>query len=291
MTSTVTSEYELFKTGFSTVEVARLLFRRILKKLRSLSYSLGVHRILYGKANITMADKWRRATGKVICNDFGQTGSGFFIDDKGFFVTNNHVVHKVSIDATGAIRLDYSNQIFVKTDGNTYRARLVIDENSDRPVVYDYAILKLEIDTSVYFDTTDNSGILQGDEVISIGYPLDFDEPVITKGVISAIVSRPSHINALHRLKTFLTDTLITYGSSGGPLVRASDGKVIGINTMPHEIKDVLRTRLQNYIGQNDIQGFPQFRDLVEFVLKYLDIGLNYAISVKYAMSDPAFRP
>lgn len=237
-----------------------------------------------------MADKWKRATGKVMCADFGKTGSGFFINDKGFFMTNNHVVHRFRIDDTGAIRVDYSNQIFIRTDGNTYRARLVIDENSDRPVVYDYAILKLDIDTNAYFDITDNSGISQGDKVIAIGYPLDFDEPIITEGVISAIVSRPSHINALHTIKTLLTDTIITYGSSGGPLVRTSDGKVIGINTMPHEIRDVLRRRLQNYIAQPDIQGFPQFRDLVEFILKYLNIGLNYAISVTYAMNDPVFR-
>lgn len=114
---------------------------------------------------------------------------------------------------------------------------MVIDEDSDRPVVYDYAILKLNISPKAYFDVANLSEILQGEEVIAIGYPLDFKEPIVSKGIISAIVLRPSHINTLHRIRTFLTDTLVTYGNSGGPLIRASDGKVIGITTMPHEIR------------------------------------------------------
>jgi len=111
----------------------------------------------------------------------------------------------------------------------------------------------------------------------------------VSKGVISAIISRPSHINALHRMRTFLTDTLITYGNSGGPLIRASDGKVIGITTMPHEIRDEAKERLLRYIDLPGIEVMRPIRDLIEFVLKYLTIGFNYAISIEYAISDPIF--
>lgn len=239
--------------------------------------------------NTMIVDKWKLATGKVICNDIKKTGSGFFISDLGFFITNNHVVTKMKIDKTGAIRVDYSRQIFLKTAGDTYRASLVIDKNSDRPVVYDYAILTLNVTPRDYFDVTNLSDISQGEEVVAIGYPLDFDEPIVSSGVISAIVSRPSHINALHRIRTFLTDTLITYGNSGGPLVRASDGKVIGITTMPHKIRDEARERLQKYIKLPGIEAMLPISDLIKFVLKYLTIGFNYAISIEYAMSDPAF--
>jgi S1-C subfamily serine protease len=240
--------------------------------------------------NTMMIDKWKLATGKVICPDIGKTGSGFFSGDRGLFVTNNHVVTRISIDETGAIRLDYSRQIFVKTAGNTYRASLVFDENSDRPVVYDYAILRLDVAPNSYFDVANLSEISQGEEVMAIGYPLDFDEPIVSSGVISAIISRPSHINALHRIRTFLTDTLITYGNSGGPLVRASDGKVIGITAMPHEIRDEARERLLRYINLPGIEVIPPIRDLIEFILRYLTIGFNYAISIEYAISDPVFE-
>ena len=196
----------------------------------------------------------------------------------------------MNIDETGAIRLDYSKQIFIKIAGNTYRGTLVIDENSDRPVVYDYAILRLNVTPNAYFDIANLSEISQGEEVLAIGYPLNFDEPIISKGVISAIISRPSHINALHRIRTFLTDTLITYGNTGGPLIRACDGKIVGITTMPHEIRDETRERLLKYINLPGMEVMLPIRDLIDFVLKYLTIGFNYAISIEYAMSDPIFR-
>lgn len=240
--------------------------------------------------NIKLIDNWKGATGQVICNDFCQTGSGFFVGDQGIFITNNHVVHKFRIDESGVIRIDYSNQIFIKVNGKTHRASIVFDENSDPPIVYDYAILKTDVTPVYYFDIKDNFKVSQGEEVIAIGYPLEFAEPVVTYGIISAIVLKPSHINSLHRIKTFLTDTLITYGSSGGPLIRVSDGFVIGINTMPHEIKDELRIRLQNYLRQPNIDNMPQIQDLINFVLKYLNIGFNHAISLEFAMSDPVFK-
>lgn len=236
-----------------------------------------------------MIDKWKLATGKVICCDIGKTGSGFFIGDRGLFITNNHVVARMDIDGAGAIRLDYSKQIFIQIAENTHRASLVIDENSDRPVVYDYAILRLNVTPKVYFDVADLSEVSQGKEVIAVGYPLDFGEPIISKGIVSAIVSRPSHINALHRIRTFLTDTLITYGNSGGPLIGASDGKVIGITTMPHEIRDEARERLLGYVNLPGMEVMRPIRDLIEFVLRYLTVGFNYAISIEYAMDDPLF--
>ena len=237
----------------------------------------------------TVSDRWNLASGKVICPDIGKAGSGFFIGSEGFFVTNNHVITKTSTDKTGAIRVDYSRQIFVQIDEKSHRASLAIDENSDRPVVYDYAVLRLNVTPEAYFDIANLSEILQGEEVIAIGYPLEFNEPVVTKGIISALVSRPSHINTLHRIRTFLTDTLITYGNSGGPLIRASDGKVIGITTMPHAIRDEARERLLRYVNLPGIEAMRPIRDLIEFVLKYLTIGFNYAISIEYAMGDSIF--
>ena len=240
--------------------------------------------------NTELINKRKLTTGKIICPDIRKTGSGFFINDRGFFITNNHVVTKMNIDETGAIRVDYSRQIFIKIAGNIYNASLVIDENSDRPVVYDYAILRLNVTPNAYFDIANLSEISQGEEVVAIGYPLDFEEPIVSKGVISAIISRPSHINALHRIRTFLTDTLITYGNSGGPLIRASDGKVIGITTMPHAIRDEAKERLLKYINLPGIEVMLPIRDLIEFVLRYTTIGFNYAISIEYAISDSIFE-
>jgi S1-C subfamily serine protease len=246
-------------------------------------------------SNITeLVNKAKIATGQVICEDIGQAGSGFFVNNKGYFITNNHVVTNIAIDTTGALRIDYSKKIVVKIGDNIYPAALASDENTDAPVVYDYAILKVNITPNDYFEIANLSEIAQGEEVLALGYPLNLGKLIATKGIISATISRPSHHNYLHSLKTFLTDTLISYGNSGGPLIRISDGKIIGINTMPHEISDEIKDRLCKYYEQSNIQNNSSgniiddpIYDLIEFVLKYVTIGFNYAVSIEYAMKDP----
>lgn len=237
-----------------------------------------------------VVDKWALATGKVYCSDLGKTGSGFFLGDQGLFITNNHVVSAMSLDATGAITVSYSSEVLVKASDGIYRATLEIDQNSDRPVVYDYAILRVDMDPPACFDTADASSVFQGEDVMAIGYPFQFDDPIVTTGVVSAVVSRPSHVNTLHRLRTFLTDSLITYGSSGGPLVRVSDGCVIGVATMPYELRDEARKRLRRYLSLPGMEVMLPIRDLIELVLKYVSVGFNYAISIEYAMDDSVYK-
>jgi S1-C subfamily serine protease len=237
-----------------------------------------------------LVERCRKATGKVICGDFGQTGSGFFINNTGLFLTNNHVVSKMNVDDAGTIRLDYSRQIYVKLGSSMNKASLAMDENSDQPVVFDYAFLKVDGLPTEHIDIADLSQVAQGEPVLAIGYPEGFDVPIITSGVISAILPRPSHINALHIMKTFLTDTLVTYGSSGGPLVRLSDGTVIGIVTMPHEIRSTIKKRLEKHLTSSDEQVTPPIRDLIDYVFTYLQGGYNYAISIEHSVSDAVFQ-
>lgn len=238
----------------------------------------------------TIISKCKAATGQIICADIEKMGSGFFVSDQGDFITNSHVVTKMGIDKTGAIRVDYSKQMLIKINDNIHKATLSSDENADRPIVYDYAILKATITSNAYIEIANVSEIGQGEQVIALGYPLDFNELIVTAGTISAVISRPSHINSLHRIKTFLTDTLVTYGSSGGPLIRISDGKVLGIITMPHEIRDEVRERLLKYISSPGIEIISPIRDLTKFVLRYLSIGLNHALSIEYAMADSILK-
>lgn len=238
----------------------------------------------------TTINKCKAAIGQVICTDIGKMGSGFFVSDQGDFITNNHVVTNMVIDKTGAIRVDYSKQMLIKINDNIYKATLSSDENADRPIVYDYAILKATITSNAYIEIANVSEITQGEQVVALGYPSDFDQLIVTTGIISAVISRSSHINSLHKIKTFLTDTLITYGSSGGPLIRASDGKVLGITTMFHEIRDAARDRLSQYVNSPEIETTPQIRDLTNFVLSYVSIGLNHALSIEYAMADSVFK-
>ncbi len=235
-------------------------------------------------------EKCKKAIGKVVCRDFGVSGSGFLIDGDGTFLTNNHVVTKTNVDNTGAISLNYSREIYIRIDGAEHKASLLTAEESDRQYVYDYAILKVSGTFPEHVSIGDTSKVRQGEPVVAIGYPSRFDVPIVTSGIVSAILSRPSHRNALHTMQTFLTDALVTYGSSGGPLIRELDGTVVGMVTMPHEIEHSLKGRLNEYIESNSNVVTPPVRDLIEYVLMFLQVGYNYAISIDHAVNDDVLK-
>jgi S1-C subfamily serine protease len=87
--------------------------------------------------------QYKNAVVKVVCKDFNQSGSGFFINNEGVLLTNNHVITKVMPDNTGAINVLYSKAIFVTVDNKTFPASLLISEDADKPIIYDYAVLKI----------------------------------------------------------------------------------------------------------------------------------------------------
>jgi serine protease Do len=137
-------------------------------------------------------------------------GSGVVFDQKGYILTNNHVVE-------GA---DDVKVTFI--DGKTVSGKVVgTDPQSDLAVVkVDGVGVK-----AVRFGDSDK--IQVGEWTIAIGNPMGLDHTV-TVGVLSA-KGRPGQGK---NYQEFLqTDASINPGNSGGPLVNL-DGEIIGINTM-----------------------------------------------------------
>lgn len=221
-----------------------------------------------------------------MCEDLDLLGSGFFIEG-GLFITNNHVIRKIAPGPSGEIQRIYSDEVYIQKDGNKYEASLLIDEDSDPPIVYDYAVLKVECEPMASLELGDASEVSSGDEVIAVGYSLDFEVPVVTKGIVSAIRKQPSHINTLHQIKMILTDTTINKGNSGGPLVRKSDGKVIGINTMHHPFVDQGRlSQFKEILGEGDSPCEAIVKELIGYISKYVTTGLNHAVAVDHLIDD-----
>ncbi|CAM4355169.1 S1C family serine protease [Paenibacillus tarimensis] len=144
-------------------------------------------------------------------------GSGFFFDETGYILTNQHVIgnsEQIKVTVQG-----YDQPLEAKLLGSSYEL--------------DLAVLKVEGDKA--FPTLklgDSSAINIGDWVVAIGNPNGFDHTV-TVGVLSA-KERPITIpdtegtrNYEHLLQT---DASINPGNSGGPLINLN-GEVIGINT------------------------------------------------------------
>ena len=152
---------------------------------------------------------------------FGRTttsaaqGSGFFFDDAGHILTNNHVVEDAtSIEVALASRERIPAEV-VGTDPETDLAVLKVD----RDLVADFVVLTLG----------DTEATRIGEWVIAIGSPLGFTGSV-TVGVVSA-KGRSLILDGDVQLRDLVqTDAVINPGNSGGPLLNLR-GEVIGINT------------------------------------------------------------
>jgi serine protease Do len=137
-------------------------------------------------------------------------GTGFIIDEKGWIVTNHHVVGK-------------ADEIIVSmSDGRKLPAKLMGgDEKTD------IALLKVESSKPLpYVSFGDASKVRVGQPVMAVGNPFGLGGTVTT-GIVSA---RGRDIQSGPFDDYIQTDAAINRGNSGGPLFDM-DGKVIGINT------------------------------------------------------------
>ncbi len=138
-------------------------------------------------------------------------GSGVVITDKGFIVTNAHVIE-------GARDVDVTLY-----DGRTFKA-VVVGESKLR----DLAILKIEAQKLNPIEMGDSGKLKVGQLAIAIGNPLGLGSTV-TFGMVSAIdrtiQSQDSFLEGLIQ-----TSAQINPGNSGGALVDSS-GRLIGVPT------------------------------------------------------------
>jgi S1-C subfamily serine protease len=157
---------------------------------------------------------------------FGQgegTGTGFVVDERGYIVTNNHVVTLGGGRPAAELKVDLA-------DGRTVDARLVgRDERTD------LAVLKVDAGTLTPLAFADPNSIEVGEDVIAVGFALDLGgPPTVTKGVVSAVdrvIDETDMLgNPIQISGAIQTDAAINPGNSGGPLIDA-EGRVVGINT------------------------------------------------------------
>ena len=143
-------------------------------------------------------------------------GTGFFIDDAGTVVTNQHVVDDGD---------DFS--VFLST-GEEREAELIgADETSD------LAVLRVAGDVPAVVAFGDSDALLPGETVLAIGSPLGTFTNTVTEGIISAIGRTPQEFQSANAVYTNLIqhDAAINPGNSGGPLFNLA-GEVVGVNTL-----------------------------------------------------------
>jgi S1-C subfamily serine protease len=152
-------------------------------------------------------------------------GSGFVIDNRGYIVTNEHVVHNAQ-ELTVTF-FDGSTVVaeLVGSDPDNDLAVVRVDPSADAAGKPVGSILK-----SVKLG--DSSTLVVGEDLVAIGSPFGLQQTV-TKGIVSAIRAPGEELTQgdLPLLGGAVqTDAAINPGNSGGPLFNAA-GEVIGVNT------------------------------------------------------------
>jgi serine protease Do len=133
-------------------------------------------------------------------------GSGFFIDRRGYLLTNHHVIaSEVDPSYEGFSRL------YVRLAGNTTEripARVV-----GWDPVFDLALVKVEVTPAFVFSGWGAGEAKPGDRIYAIGSPGGL-ESTITSGIVSATGRRFLQVGDAMQV-----DVPVNPGNSGGPLL------------------------------------------------------------------------
>ena len=140
-------------------------------------------------------------------------GSGVIIDERGYIVTNEHVVN------------NYSTFAVILANGEERVATLI---GTDYPFT-DLAVIKIEGSGLSTAQLADSDNLVVGQTVVAIGSPLGEFPNTVSTGVISGL-HRRWKVDGIFYENLIQTDAAINPGNSGGALV-SSQGEVIGINT------------------------------------------------------------
>lgn len=155
-------------------------------------------------------DHWKKfgSNGKPRLRPTSQ-GSGFFISEDGYLVTNNHVVEG---GAAYTVLLSDGTELDAKLIGHDPRT--------------DLAVLKVNTNRKfTYVQWADDSKVRVGDWVVAVGNPFGLGGTV-TAGIVSA---RSRDLGGAYD-DYIQVDAAVNRGNSGGPSFNLN-GEVIGINT------------------------------------------------------------
>lgn len=142
------------------------------------------------------------------------SGTGFFITEQGYILTNNHVVE-------GAQEVN-----IILSDGTQQNATIVGTD-----IYSDIAVLKTDGNIPAVAQLGNSDVLKPGESVIAIGSPLGNFKNTVTVGVVSATGRSIDTGNGYQIEDLIQTDAAINHGNSGGPLVNLA-GEVIGVNTL-----------------------------------------------------------
>ncbi len=227
-------------------------------------------------------------------------GSGFIVNEGGYILTNEHVVHD-------AVKI-----LVILPDGREFEATLI---NAD--FMSDVAVLKIEGENLPRVKLGNSEDILIGEDVLAIGNPFGnllsdeygrFPLPSVSQGIVSAVnrnFRAPRDDMDIMYRNMIQTDAAINKGNSGGPLVNF-DGEVIGVNTvifteegsfknvgfaLPIDRVKILMDEILQYGEVRRVKPGLSVRDLDRIYAGYLGLKIKEGVIVTNVAKDsPAER-
>ena len=154
------------------------------------------------------------------------SGSGFFINNQGYALTNNHVV-------------EICEQMVATLDGRQILFRVIATDK-----VNDIAIIAMD-NTTRNFLKINEEGAKLGENVIAVGYPLSgqlSDSVKITRGVVSSLSGIENNTGQIQ------IDAALQPGNSGGPIIN-EQGELVGIASAG--LNKLLMAKKEKYIPEN----------------------------------------
>lgn len=147
-------------------------------------------------------------------------GTGFFVREDGYIVTNNHVIDEVGVEYTALL-----------SSGEQKAAEVIY-----RDEINDLALLKIDGGGYPTVVLGDSSKLQLGQTVAAIGNALGEYSNSVSVGIISGLNRTVEAYNSstrrVERLSDVIqTDAAINLGNSGGPLFNLS-GEVVGVNVV-----------------------------------------------------------
>ena len=288
-------------------EVLQNAFNRIYQQVGPAVVSISTEQIervkqyfrvhpFFGGGDDPFEDFFRQFYGNAPEREFKRfgLGSGVIIDDRGFILTNEHVV------------ADAEKITVTMTDGREFTGTV-----KGKDPRSDLAVVKIDAKKLPVATLGDSSAVKAGQWVAALGNPLGLAgvgvsaqtfgaEPTLSVGVISALHRQLPRTSRFDRDYSDLiqTDATINPGNSGGPLVNL-DGQIIGVNVaiivgpgnaygfaIPvNKAKNILDTLIE---GNKVIYGWLgiQIQDITSDVAEYYGLAEREGVLVYQVLPD-----
>lgn len=199
-------------------------------------------------------------------------GTGFFVSDDGYIVTNAHVVE----DQEAAYTVFTNDEI-------RYDAEVVAMDD-----ILDVAVLKVNGADFPYLTFGDSNELRLGQAVIAIGNALGEFRNTVSTGVVSGVsrtITASTGYGTSEALENVIqTDAAINPGNSGGPLLNLN-GEVIGVNVAVASNSENIGFSLPANVVKSSVESIIRDGKIVRPYLGVRYVMINETLQQKNHLS------